>query len=133
MQIFYVLSFLILILIVLKIHYFTDIYKSTKYLNILKLFTALGVFGTIYIIYLQTKNRMEDTQNQTTQFYIDIMQGIFDDSLNFFSENPDMDYFFENIFNNKPIPNNIKRNVIKEQIICFQIISNCLISVTRPI
>jgi hypothetical protein len=125
MQIFYVLSFLILILIVLKIHYFTDIYKSTKYLNILKLFTALGVFGTIYIIYLQTKNRMEDTQNQTTQFYMDIMQGIFDDSLKFFAENPDMDYFFENIFNNKPIPNNINRNLIKEQIICFHIMSEC--------
>jgi hypothetical protein len=56
---------------------------------------------------------------------MDIMQGFFDDTLKFFAENPDMDYFFENIFNNKPIPNNIKRNVIKEQIICFQIMSKC--------
>jgi len=125
MQIFYVLSFLIFIIIVLQIHFFTNIYKSPKYQNILKLFSALGVFITVYVIYLQIMDDIDDTQNQTTKFYIDLMHGFFDDTLKFFAENPDMDYFFENIFNNKPIPNNINRNVIKEQIICFQIMSQC--------
>ena len=127
MQILYVLSFLILflIIIVLQIHYFTDIYKSSKYQNILKLLSTLGVFMTIYIIYLQIMDDIDDTQNQTTRFYMDIMKGFFDDTLKFFAENPDMNYFFENMYNNKPIPNNINRNVVKEQIICFHIMSQC--------
>jgi len=81
------------------------------------------MFATLYIIFIQIDNHIEDVQNQTTKFHMATTHIFFDDTLDFFIKNPDMNYYYENIFNNKKIPYNTTRNLIKEQIISFMIMS----------
>ena len=122
-SIFYIFIIAFILFLVILIKY--KIYTQIKYQEIIKIVGICGGFLTLFIIYLQVDNHNEDIQNQTSNSYSTIMKGLFDDTLTMFYNNPKMNYFFENLYNNKEIPDGIIRDKISEQIISFHIISQC--------
>ena len=51
-----------------------------------------------------------------------MLKNLFDNTLDFFVEHPEMDYLFNNMYYNIPIPNGTKRNEALEKQICLKIL-----------
>lgn len=111
-------------------HHF-GLYKNYKYIVFIKLFVASNVIFTIYLIFVQIRNHSEEIANSNSEFYAKIMSNLFDNTLKLFRENPEMKYFYDDLFNNSSnahyshsYPKSIKRDKMMEQNITYSIMSS---------
>ena len=60
-------------------------------------------------------------KNSNNTFFQTLLKNLFDNTLDFFVEHPEMDYLFNNMYYNIPIPNGTKRNEALEKKICLHL------------
>jgi hypothetical protein len=109
--------FLFLLIILISVYGLYHVYSNTKkdkYAAIFDYITAistailaLSVIGTF--IEIQRTNHLSNIKN-----YTEISDNIFDEIIELFLKNKDMDYLYNNIFLQIPIENNKNRNITKE-------------------
>ena len=118
-----IISFIILLLVIL---FFLNnkYYKSSKFKNYIQIIGSIGSFMlAIYalvaiITYKQNKNKL--IYSNYSQFQKVFTNGI----IQLFMEHPEMNYFYEEIFNKKYIKN-ANRNFVLENQICMEIFNKC--------
>lgn len=100
------------------------LYKISSYKSSINLFIAFNVLLTVYVIYYTISQHSNNIINSNTTSYNLVVKDIFKDTYDFFIDKPEMEYFFNDLFNNIPPPSNIKRDLNMEQLCCYKLLSN---------
>ena len=98
----YLLYFIAIIL--LRITYWKSrLGENAKFQTYIQVLMAATIIGTVYSVYLQQVTFKETSNfNQLTNFD-ENFKALFDDTLKFFIDNPEMNYYYEELFYNKTI------------------------------
>ena len=84
---------------------------------------ASVVFGSAVVI--QVVNYANQKKMEEVEYYSKLSKEFFDDLLLIFLNNPDMNYYYEDLFQIKKIDSETRRNLVKEHIISMLIFSKC--------
>ena len=124
MQLEYVVGSIIIVSIGLIVHFWTGKYYSTvKFQTFLRFITTLTSILFSSAIVLQVINYANQKANEEVQNYGQLSKTYLDDTINFFIKHPEMNYYYEDLFDIKPIDENTKRNIILEKQISMLIFS----------
>jgi hypothetical protein len=84
---------------------------------------ASVVFGSAVV--LQVLNFANQKKMEEIEYYSKLSKEFFDELLLIFLKNPDMNYYYEDLFQIKKIDSETRRNYIKEHMISMLIFSKC--------
>ena len=85
-------------------HYWTtDLGKEEKFKTLIALFGSLSIFFTIYNFLLQNQRALELSKGSSIKFYSDSFKDILDETVKFFVQHPDMNYYYKELFTNQSI------------------------------
>jgi hypothetical protein len=125
MEIYQILSvYLIISIIIIFLYFRYNLHLNEKYKFLIEVCTAIFGFLTIFVLLLQSNYNTSDAKNQESIIYNDILTNIFTNTMDNFMNNPDIYYFYDEIFNGKK-PNQAERKPIMEEILCNQFLSAC--------
>jgi hypothetical protein len=95
----YILYFLVVILLTIT-YWKTSLGQNAKFQTYIQVLMAATIIMTVYSIYLQQVTFRETTNyNQLNNFDTNFKE-LLDDSLKFFIDNPEMNYYYEELFYN---------------------------------
>ena len=118
----------ILLIILLFIIYFLYTRSSTdktgRYTILRSIYESLGLFLTIYSIYNTTKINYANTVNNELTYLHKLFQNITETVNIFFLNNKNMNYYYDEIYNNKINNDESIRDKHLEQIITTNILIN---------
>ena len=115
----YILVFIIFCIVLIFYHF--KLYQKKSHIIAINLFVAFGSIFTLYVIYLQINAKKEEVKRENNIFFQTLLKNLFDNTLDFFVDHPEMDYLFNNMYYNIPIPQGTKRDEPLEKKICFKI------------
>ena len=118
---------LLFAIIIVIIFYKFKLWSQKSHTTAISIITASGVFFTLYVIYVQIIYHSEEIKNNNNIFFQNLLKNLFDDTINFFIDHPEMDYFYNEIYYNIKVSKNNKRNKILEKQICMKIFYNTAI------
>jgi hypothetical protein len=105
-------------------HYWTtDLGKEEKFKTLIALFGSLSIFFTIYNFLLQNQRALELSKGTSLKFYSDSFKDILDETVKFFVQHPDMNYYYKELFTNQSIYKEEERNRVLEHQLTTIIIS----------
>jgi len=105
-------------------HYWTtDIGKEEKFKTLIALFGSFSIFFTIYNFYLQNQRSLESSKGTSIKFYSDSFKDILDETVKFFIQHPDMNYYYRDLFTNDSSYKEKERNRILEHQLTTIIVS----------
>jgi tryptophan-rich sensory protein len=107
-------------------HYFYNSKKFKTYIDvIMSVSTLILAVGVLFqVIAFQVEQHKQAVQSYT-EYSKDFTSYI----IEIFRQNPEMNYYYENLFNNKPIPPGQQRNYILEE----QLSMNIFVKTVEPI
>lgn len=108
---------------IVSVYLYYNLHHSDQFKVLIDLIAAILGFLTIVALLMRASADNASARNIDSEIYDNIITELFTDTIDIFIENPDMQYFFDEIFNNAPRPSN-NTNELKEQMICFRILSN---------
>jgi hypothetical protein len=98
----YFLYFIVIILLTIT-YWKTHLGEDAKFQTFIQVLMAATIIMTVYSVYLQQVTFRETSRfNQLNNFDNDF-KALFDDTLQFFIDNPKMNYYYEELFYNKTI------------------------------
>ena len=96
----YILYFIVIILLTIT-YWKTRLGQDAKFQTYVQLLMAATIIMTVYSVYLQQVTFKETSNsNQLTSFDTNFKE-LLDDTLKFFIDNPEMNYYYEELFYNK--------------------------------
>jgi hypothetical protein len=105
----YFLYFIVIIL--LSVTYWkTHLGEDAKFQTYVQVLMAGTIIMTVYSVYLQQITYRETTSYNQLNNFDDDFKSLFDDTLKFFIDNPEMNYYYEELFYNKTIYKEEDRN-----------------------
>lgn len=120
----FIILVLILFICCLYMNHRYKLYKISSYKSSINLFIAFNVLLTVYVIYYTISKHNNDIIHANTASYNLVIKDIFKETYEFFIDKPEMQYFFNELFNKIPIPSNIKRDLLMEQLYCYKLSCN---------
>lgn len=120
----FLIGYAVFCVVVIIIYLKFDLHLNDKYRILIDLSIALFGFLTIFVLIQQQNFNNLSARNDETELYNNILTGMFTDSLDDFISNKEIQYFYNELFHNIPPPDNVPRNIILEEIICFKILSS---------
>ena len=118
-----IITLFVMFFVSVYVFYKYKIYNQKQHITAFQLFSAFGVLLTAVVLYDQLRIHVEEVRNQSTTFYQSTTSGMFDDIIILFMRNPDMTYFYNELYDGIIAPPNTKRNKAKEQMISLKICS----------
>lgn len=98
-ELYYTVYFLFGITIVsVIIVWNTQIHKDPRFMPIVSLLTALTIFFTSFAIIIQLYTFHAQQTNSEIQMYDTMFTNLFHDSIDYFTNNPKMNYYYNQIF-----------------------------------
>lgn len=119
-------KFLVLIIIIF-IHFIiikTNIGNNVHFKAIVSIYGSMGLFLTIYNMYISSKNTYANTVSGQLNYLNQLFQNISQTISSFFTANKNMKYFFDEIFNDKINTDESIRDTNLEQIFTNNILTN---------
>jgi len=118
------ISLLIIFYIFYKIN--EKLYKNLKFKRYIEIVSCIATFvlalGVLFQIIAFKQQEHKTTIQTLNNFSNDFTNYI----IQLFIQHPEMDYFYQELFFNKPVPQNVKRNIILEQQISMNIFSKSI-------
>ena len=105
----YFLYFIVIILLTVT-YWKTHLGEDAKFQTYIQVLMAATIIMTVYSVYLQQVTYRETTSYNQLNNFDDDFKGLFDDTLKFFIDNPEMNYYYEELFYNKTIYKEEDRN-----------------------
>jgi len=105
----YFLYFIAIILLTVT-YWKTHLGEDAKFQTYIQVLMAATIIMTVYSVYLQQVTYRETTRYNQLNNFDDDFKGLFDDTLKFFIDNPEMNYYYEELFYNKTIYKEEDRN-----------------------
>lgn len=122
-----ILISLIALIVMLVFLYFLYTYHKLHRSKPFELYiqAAAGIFSIIFssAAVLQVLSYNRERKVEIVKDYEELAKSFYNDTIQLFIDNDDMQYYFENLFNNQPILNGTSRNVTKEREITYLIFS----------
>jgi hypothetical protein len=115
----YLFAFVILI----RHYWTTGIGTEEKFKTLIALFGSLSIFFTIYNFLLQNQRALESSKSTSIKFYSDSFKDILDETVKFFVQHPDMNYYYKDLFTNDASYKEDERNRVLEHQLTTIIIS----------
>lgn len=86
---------------------------------------AAGIFSIIFssAVVLQVLSYNRERKVEVIKDYEELAKSFYNDTIEIFIDNDDMQYYFENLFHNKPLPHDSERNFAKERQMTYLIFS----------
>ena len=110
----YYLSYFIyfIIIILLTVTYWkTRLGQDAKFQTYVQVLMAGTIVMTVYSVYLQQITLKEASNYNQLNNFDDDFKALFDDTLKFFIDNPEMNYYYEELFYNKTVYKEEDRNI----------------------
>ena len=105
----YFLYFIVIILLTVT-YWKTHLGEDAKFQTYIQVLMAGTIIMTVYSVYLQQITYRETTSYNQLNNFDDDFKSLFDDTLKFFIDNPEMNYYYEELFYNKTIYKEEDRN-----------------------
>ena len=118
--------FIISIVFLFSYLYYHNFVKVKKEENFKVFLTFVStIFAVIFssAILVQAISFNNSQKNEIITNYNNLSEKFFDEIIKYFSENPDMNYYYNDLFDIEPINNNVNRNFEKEHQISMLIFS----------
>ena len=100
-----------------------DLHLNDKYKVLIDLSIALFGFLTIFILIQQQNVNDDNIRNQETLLYNDITNNMFTNSLDDFILNKDIQYFYDELYHNKPVQTELTTNPILEEVYVYKLLA----------
>lgn len=120
---------ILITLVFLYIYWIGDFYKYDKFRVFLTLLSAIAVIFGILAIVIQGLNYSDTVKQRDAESFDNLSKEFIQDILQLFINNPDMIYYYNDLFGLKKITKDTKRNLIKEHQISMLIFAK-LASIT---
>ena len=117
------LLYLLAFVTLLRHYWTTGIGTEEKFKTLIALFGSLSIFFTIYNFLLQNQRALELSKATSLKFYSDSFKDILDETVKFFFQHPDMNYYYKELFTNQSIYKEEQRNRVLEHQLTTIIIS----------
>lgn len=78
----------------------TRIGEEERFKTLIALFGSFSIFFTIYSFYLQNQQKLEQSKAESIKFYSDSFKDILDQTVKFFIDHPNMNYYYRELFAN---------------------------------
>jgi len=94
----------------------SNLHKSLKYQQFLQLLAGITVLFTSFAIIIQLYTFTATQDDKETQIYESMFNDLIGDTLNYFENNPKMNYYYNSMF--KPLhynPDNVKKRYYSEE------------------
>jgi hypothetical protein len=98
----FLIGYAVFCIVVIFVYLKFDLHLNDKYKVLIDLSIALFGFLTIFILIQQQNVNNDNIRNQETQLYNDITNNMFTNSLDDFILNKDIQYFYNELYHNKP-------------------------------
>jgi hypothetical protein len=125
--VFVVTAVILFILYIFRsyILFFKNKFAVDKYKTLLTIISTIAsvIFGSAVV--LQVINFTSQKKQQEIDSYTNLSKEFLDEILLHFHANPDMDYYYKELFQIQKMDENTKRNLHKEHIISMLIFSKC--------
>jgi len=105
----YFLYFIAIILLTVT-YWKTHLGEDAKFQTYIQVLMAATIIMTVYSVYLQQVTYRETTSNNELNNFDSDYKDLFDNTLKFFIDNPEMNYYYEELFYNKSIYKEEDRN-----------------------
>ena len=105
----YFLYFIAIILLTVT-YWKTHLGEDAKFQTYIQVLMAATIIMTVYSVYLQQVTYRETTSNNELNNFDNDYKDLFDNTLKFFIDNPEMNYYYEELFYNKTIYKEEDRN-----------------------
>ena len=105
----YFLYFIAIILLTVT-YWKTHLGEDAKFQTYIQVLMAATIIMTVYSVYLQQVTYRETTINNELNNFDNDYKDLFDNTLKFFIDNPEMNYYYEELFYNKTIYKEEDRN-----------------------
>ena len=105
----YFLYFIAIILLTVT-YWKTHLGEDAKFQTYIQVLMAATIIMTVYSVYLQQVTYRETSSNNELNNFDNDYKDLFDNTLKFFIDNPEMNYYYEELFYNKSIYKEEDRN-----------------------
>jgi hypothetical protein len=119
----FLIGYSIVCLVVIFVYLKFNLHLNDKYKFIIDVSVALFGFLTIFILIQQQNFNNITARNEESKIYNEILTEMFTESLDDFILNKDIQYFYDELFNNIKPADDGDRNKILEEIICFKFLA----------
>jgi len=97
------------------------LYKNLKFKRYIEIITSIATFILALGVLFQIIAFKQQEHKTTIQTLNNFTNNFTNDIILLFIQHPEIDYFYQELFFNKPIPQNTKRNIVLEQQISMDI------------
>jgi len=118
----YFLYFVVLVLLSLT-YWNSPLGNNSKFQTYIQVLMAATIIGTVYSVYLQQVTFRETANYNMLTSFDNNFKSLFDETIQFFIENPDMNYYYEELFYNISEYKEEQRNKSLETQFTFIILS----------
>ena len=95
----YFLYFVVLVLLSLT-YWNSPLGNNSKFQTYIQVLMAATIIGTVYSVYLQQVTFRETANYNMLTSFDNNFKSLFDETIQFFIENPDMNYYYDELFYN---------------------------------
>jgi hypothetical protein len=119
----FLIGYAVFCIVVIFVYLKFDLHLNDKYKVLIDLSIALFGFLTIFILIQQQNVNDDNIRNQETQLYNGITNDMFTNSLDDFILNKDIQYFYNELYHNKPVPDGTITNPILEEVYIYKLLA----------
>ena len=105
----YILYFIAFVLLI-KSYWKANLGIDPNFQTLVQIFMAITIIMTVYSVYLQNITYADQAANEDTNFFDNFFKDFFDSTIEFFINNPSMNYYFNELFYNTSNYNEKDRN-----------------------
>jgi len=112
--------------VIIVVIWHTKLHLNARYRSMLNLLTALTIMFTSFAIIIQIYTFNATQHDTEIQLYEQLFASLIIDTIKYFDNNPDINYYYDQLFSPLKINNksHVKRNYSKEQQVTRIIIQN---------
>ena len=123
---FFVLLLILIIVLYLFYHINNKFYKNKEFTSYIIVITSISTFILAIGVLFQVITYQIQQYENAVQSYNDYSNGFVTYIIEMFRQYPEMNYYYEELFFNKPIPPNQHRNIVLEQQLSMNIIAKTI-------
>jgi hypothetical protein len=119
----FLIGYAVFCIVVIFVYLKFDLHLSDKYKVLIDLSVALFGFLTIFILIQQQNSNNDNIRNQETILYNGITDDMFTNSLDDFILNKEMQYFYNELYHDKSVPEGTIPNPILEEVYVYKLLA----------
>ena len=100
---YYVSYFLYLVAFILLsyFYFFSELGMEPRFQTYIQVLIAATIFMTVYSIYLQQQTYSDNIKKDQVNFFDNYFKSFLDETLKFFVDHPEMNYYYQELFYNE--------------------------------